>query len=261
LPRCERGAIGIYTTPIELGKQRPFVFVMMPFDVASIDLYQLAIKPACDAAGTQAERVDEQVFSDSILQRIYDQIGAADYIVAEMSDNNANVFYETGYAHALGKTVLLLRREAADIPFDLKHYPHIVYSSLTDFRKQLETRLRSFVERDLESKTASGGDFAVSFERLRGHSPKLVIPLDQYMTFQAFLNQMYKYVKSYVPPSSYGTYWIFRDVDTGAVISHARMGASADAQPGTKDYRKLAEVGIRVGSKLEAFRVDELPAA
>jgi hypothetical protein len=242
---------------VEPTKQRPFVFVLMPFDVALSDIYQLAIKPACDAAGTHAERVDEQVFSDSILQRIYNQIGAADYIIAEMSGKNANVFYETGYAHALGKTVLLLTRDTADIPFDLKHYPHIVYDRLTDLRNELEKRLRSFVERDGESKTWSDQYFTVNFERLRGHSPELVLRLDPYMTFQGFLNQMYKYVKSYVPPSSYGTYWIFRDVDTGAVISHSRTQVSPDAQAGTKDYRKLAEVGIRVASKLQAVRVED----
>jgi hypothetical protein len=242
-------------------KPHPFAFVLMPFDDALSDVYQLAIKPACDAAGTRAERVDEQVFSDSILQRIYDQIGAADYIIAEMSGKNANVFYETGYAHALGKTVLLLTRTASDIPFDLKHYPHIVYDRLTDLRDELEKRLRSFVERDGESKTWNDQYFTVNFERLRGHSPELVVRLDPYLTFQGFLNQMYKYVKSFVPPSSYGTYWIFRDVETGAVISHARTRASVDSQAGTKDYRKLPEVGIRPASKLQALRVEELPAA
>jgi hypothetical protein len=59
-----------------------------------------------------------------------------------MSGRNANVFYEVGYAHALGKIVLLLTKNADDIPFDLKHYPHIVYgSSITQLRKDLSNRL------------------------------------------------------------------------------------------------------------------------
>jgi hypothetical protein len=233
----------------------------MPFDDALTDTYQLAIKPACDAAGMRAERVDEQVFSDNILQRIYDQIRAADYIVAEMSGKNANVFYETGYAHALGRTVLLLTRDASDIPFDLKHYPHIVYDRLTELRDELERRLRSFVERDIESKMRDGQYFTINFDHLCGPGPNRVVKLDPYVTFQSFLNEMYRYVKSYVPPSSYGTYWIFRDVDTGAVISHARTRVSGDAQAGTKDYRKLPEVGIRPASRLQAVRVDEEPSA
>ena len=45
-----------------------------------------------------------------------------------MTGRNPNVFYETGYAHALGKHVILLTQEAKDIPFDLKHYQHIIYA-------------------------------------------------------------------------------------------------------------------------------------
>jgi nucleoside 2-deoxyribosyltransferase len=238
-------------------KRVPFVFVLMPFDDALNEMYQLAIKPACDAAGTRAERVDEQVVRGSIPQWIYNQIGAADYLIAEMSGKNANVFYETGYAHALGKTVLLLTRQKSDIPFDVQHYQHIVYDGLIELRDEIEKRLRSFVEQDGEFKASSEEYFTVNFDGLRGHSPEIPVRLDPYMTFQGFLDKMYKYVKSYVPPSSYGTYWIFRDVDTGASITHARMRASADAQAGTKDYRKLSQVGIRAGSKLQAVRVEE----
>ncbi len=45
-----------------------------------------------------------------------------------MTGRNPNVFYEVGYAHALGKIVLLLTQNAEDIPFDLKHRPHTVYA-------------------------------------------------------------------------------------------------------------------------------------
>src|SRR5215212_3193860 len=104
---------------------KPFVFVLMPFDEAFDDIYQVGIKPACQSAGAYCERIDEQIFQESILERIYNQIAKADLIVADMTGRNANVFYETGYAHALGKKVLLLTQKAEDIPFDLKHYPHI----------------------------------------------------------------------------------------------------------------------------------------
>src|ERR1043166_8940759 len=89
---------------------RPFVFVLMPFDRSFNDTYHLGIKSACEMAGAYCERVDEQVFTENILSRIINQIAKADIIVADMSDRNPNVFYETGYAHALGKTVVLLTR-------------------------------------------------------------------------------------------------------------------------------------------------------
>lgn len=60
---------------------------------------------------------------------------------------NPNVFYEVGYAHALGKPTILLTQRAEDIPFDLKHFPHIVYQSkLMELREQLTRRVRWIVE-------------------------------------------------------------------------------------------------------------------
>jgi hypothetical protein len=56
-----------------------------------------------------------------------------------MTGRNPNVFYETGYAHALGKQVILLTSHSEDIPFDLKHYPHIIYEGrIADLKKDLE---------------------------------------------------------------------------------------------------------------------------
>ena len=135
---------------------KPFAFVLMPFSKDFDDAFDLAIRPACDAAGAYAERVDKQIFTGSILERVYNQIAKADLVVADMSERNSNVFYEVGYAHALGKTTLLLTRNAEDIPFDLKHYPHIVYADrLTDLRRELEQRVRWHLENPEKTATTS----------------------------------------------------------------------------------------------------------
>ena len=98
-----------------------FAFVLMPFDDKFDDLYRLGIKEPAATLGIRAERVDEQLFREGILDRIYRQISAADVIVAEMTGQNPNVFYEVGYAHAKEKLCILSTAEADDIPFDLKH--------------------------------------------------------------------------------------------------------------------------------------------
>ncbi len=127
--------------------RKPFVFVIMPFDPASQDLYESGIKPACQAAGATCARVDEQIFQESILDRIYAQIDGADLVVAEMSDPNPNVFYEAGYAHGIAKPVVLLTRTSEEIPFDLRQYPHVVHDgSTTTLKEKLEERVRWCLE-------------------------------------------------------------------------------------------------------------------
>ena len=124
---------------------KPFVFVLMPFNEDFDDIYKLGIKEAAKEVGAYAERVDEQIFNEGILERIFNQISKADVIVADMTGRNPNVFYEVGYAHALGKIVLLLTQKADDIPFDLKHKQHIVYgnggSKIQSLRSELTPRL------------------------------------------------------------------------------------------------------------------------
>jgi hypothetical protein len=133
-------------------KPKAFVFVLMPFSETFSDIYDLGIMPACKEAGAYCERVDKQIFFESILDRVYNQIAKADLIVADMTGRNPNVFYETGYAHALNKQVILLTQNTDDIPFDLKHYSHIVYGGkIGHLKNELEKRVKWCVENPKES--------------------------------------------------------------------------------------------------------------
>jgi hypothetical protein len=110
--------------------------VLMPFDASFDDRYKLGIKAAGKEAGINITRIDEQVFhKEGILARIYGQIELSNLIIADMSGKNPNVFYEVGYAHARGKTCILITENAADIPFDLKHHRHIIYGNSIDTLK------------------------------------------------------------------------------------------------------------------------------
>lgn len=121
---------------------KPFAFVLMPFEKKFDDVYKYGIKSIGESLGIVVERVDEQNFSETMLERIYRQIEVADFIIAEMTGRNANVFYEVGYAHAKGKLCALITQDASDIPFDLKHHKHIVYNgSASDLSVRLSQEL------------------------------------------------------------------------------------------------------------------------
>ena len=129
---------------------KPFVFVIMPFDKKWADIYKFGIQQACEAVGAACERVDEQMFTENILERIYGQIRRATFVIAEMTGRNANVFYEAGYAHGVGKPLIFLTQSTDDIPFDLQHYPHIVYGTIAELRDELEKKMRWCVEHPAE---------------------------------------------------------------------------------------------------------------
>jgi nucleoside 2-deoxyribosyltransferase len=132
---------------------KPFIFVVMPFDKSFIDVYELGILSASIEAGAFAERLDKQIYTENMLQRIYHQISTADLIIADMTGQNPNVFYEVGYAHALDKKVILITKNVNDIPFDFKHYPHIVYENVTTLKTELKKWISFLLKTSKKTKT------------------------------------------------------------------------------------------------------------
>lgn len=121
--------------------ERLNVFVIMPFSKGFDDIFQLGIKETADKLNINAFRLDEQLFDEGMLDRICYEIEKCDFLIADCSTKNANVFYELGYAHAKEKLVILLTSSAEDIPFDLKHKRHIIYSSIANLKDNLKKNL------------------------------------------------------------------------------------------------------------------------
>src|SRR5215208_1606209 len=139
----------------------PFAFVLMPFAQEFDDVYRRGIKRACDEAGIECQRVDEQHFMNSIVEHLYKQIERADIVIADMTGQNPNVYYEAGYAMAMHKPIIFVSQEL-DIPFDLRHYPHILYAG--DI-KLLRARLREKIVHSL----ARGATAAIPSSTLEFH--------------------------------------------------------------------------------------------
>ncbi len=117
---------------------RYFVFVLMPFKNDYLNIYD-CIKQASKEVDMICSRSDEEPIIGKISERIYASIKRADIIVAVMTERNPNVFYETGYAHAINKPTIHIAEKVAEIPFDLRDYGHIFYNEkdLPDLRRQL----------------------------------------------------------------------------------------------------------------------------
>lgn len=103
------------------------IFVLMPFARKFDEIYRLAIKAPLESLGFDCERADEIYFTGEVAEKIFVNIKRADFIIADVTDRNPNVFIEIGYAHALGKKIILLTQRADDIPFDLHTQKHIIY--------------------------------------------------------------------------------------------------------------------------------------
>lgn len=111
----------------EFQAAKPTVFVVMPFKHHFDVLYREGIQPACDLAKAACKRADEEIHNENILSVIYRNIRTADVIVADMTGQSPNVYFEAGYAVAMQKRMIFLTQDEKDIPFDLKQYYHVIY--------------------------------------------------------------------------------------------------------------------------------------
>ncbi|RVI00606.1 hypothetical protein CN205_32250 [Sinorhizobium meliloti] len=149
---------------------KPFAFVLMPFAPEFDDIYKLGIQKLAEEKGVVAERVDEQIYSETMLERIYRQIDAADFIIADLTGRNPNVFYEIGFAHARQKMCTLLTQNAEDIPFDLKHHRHLVYGGKIQRLRELLSPELDWLKAELERSRSS--TFTVELKKVRAELTK-----------------------------------------------------------------------------------------
>ena len=132
---AEFGPVKVSTDPLT-------AFVVMQFTSPYDELFDQVIKPTCKDLGIEAYRARDIYRPSVILQDIIQGLAESNVIVAEITPTNANVFYELGYAHALGKPVILLAEQDRALPFDVSGYRVIFYENAIRGKTGLEAELR-----------------------------------------------------------------------------------------------------------------------
>ena len=108
---------------------KPHAFVAMPFGVkkdsqgTEIDfnrVYTELIKPALETAGLDVFRADQEERAGDIRTDMFQELLIADLVVADLTLDNPNVWYELGVRHALrARGVVLICGGRVSTAFDL----------------------------------------------------------------------------------------------------------------------------------------------
>ena len=104
-------------------------FMIMPFD-SKFDIVYGSVKDALEIAGYNCVRADDISGSTAIMNKILQEMLSAQFVIADLSTSNANVFYELGIAHSFkdAKNVIIIKGKDEKCPFDLTHLSYIEYS-------------------------------------------------------------------------------------------------------------------------------------
>ena len=128
------------------------VSIMMPFEAGLTGVFE-AIRETAASVGLQCMRADDIWNHDVLIQDIVSLIGRSRIVICDCTGRNANVFYEAGIAHALGRDVILITQSDADIPFDLRHLRYAKYLNNAEGRADLARRLRDRIQTLVNSAT------------------------------------------------------------------------------------------------------------
>ncbi|MDT4952733.1 MAG: hypothetical protein QOJ02_871 [Acidobacteriota bacterium] len=122
-------------------KNKPHVFVAMPFSKQMEDVYRFGIMEPVDAAGFLCERVDMEIFIGDILTHIKLRIETATLIIADLTGANPNVYLEVGYAWGKNRPALFLAQNSDEIKFDLQGQRCIIYETIYELADKLKAEL------------------------------------------------------------------------------------------------------------------------
>lgn len=133
---------------IHIEQEKPSVFCIMKFEEDFNVLYSDVIKAQCDKLNLSVQRADEHFTGGSILQDIIHDITSASIIIADVTIDNPNVFYELGFAHALKKPTIILAdiEKRAQLPFDISGYRTIFYSNTIGGKSEIEKTLIKYIK-------------------------------------------------------------------------------------------------------------------
>jgi hypothetical protein len=123
----------------------------MPFDPKYYEIYSEVYRPICAQNGLVCSRVDEISRPGSITRDIVEGIIDADVVIADLTSQNPNVFYELGIAHSIGNKTIMTAQALQDVPFDVRSYRVLVYEQSISGSRQLGSDLDKAIKELLAS--------------------------------------------------------------------------------------------------------------
>ncbi len=149
-----RGQIGIWAmgnkdisiTKIRIDPLKPKIFVIMQFTTPFNELYTDVILPVGNDLGFQVIRADETFGPGIIIADIERQINESTAVIADITPNNPNVYWEVGYSHALKKPTILIAEGGTDLPFDVSPFRTLFYENSIAGKACVEEGLKKHIE-------------------------------------------------------------------------------------------------------------------
>ena len=138
------------STSADSGSYRPntaFIMIAIDENEPALEDIRDGIKEIFHDFGIRAITADEIEHEGAITDRILDEIDTSEFLIADLTYERPNVYYEIGHAHARNKRVVLYRRQGTKLHFDVAHRNCPEYKNTTELKKLLRKRLEFITNR------------------------------------------------------------------------------------------------------------------
>jgi len=123
------------------------VFIIMSFDKGQRDAYFVSIEPTLKSLGFNPIRVDQIQHNATVTPEIMRQIEKSVFIIADLTGERPNVYYEVGYSHRADKEVILVSKKSTAVHFDVAAINRIEYEDYTELSDALRKRVIGVCDR------------------------------------------------------------------------------------------------------------------
>jgi hypothetical protein len=122
-------------------------FVAMWFDPSMQEARKIIVKAIQDS-GYSPMIIDIKEHNNQIVPEIFYEIKQSRFVIADLTGQRNGVYYEAGYAEALGKPVILMCKDTSDSKphFDVAQKNTIFWKDENDAYERLVKRIRATVE-------------------------------------------------------------------------------------------------------------------
>ena len=131
----------------ESGTSSKNCFVAMSCSEELRETYENGIKKAIEEAGYQPIFIEREEHNEKICDLIISKIRSSKFLVADVTKQRPNVYYEAGFAHGLNRNVIWTCRndERENVHFDTRQYNHILWETSEDLKKKLYARIKATI--------------------------------------------------------------------------------------------------------------------
>lgn len=122
-------------------------FVAMSCNEDLREIYEEGIKKAVKETGYEPIFIEREEHNEKICDLIIAEIRSSKFLIADVTGQRQNVYYEAGFAHGLNRDIIWTCKndEIENVHFDTRQYNHIVWEDTEDLKKKLIHRIKATI--------------------------------------------------------------------------------------------------------------------